>query len=346
MTNPSQSGSQANNPLPQTEAEAEICFATYRSLDPYPDIDPALLNSADIYDYVAATGMIWPFDPEKLKSASYEVKLLGKCVYCDGEGEYVRDIQNNQPFILKANSIAFVTLEPTFRLPDYIALRFNLKITNVYRGLLLGTGPLVDPGFVGKLSLPLHNLTSNDYKFMGGEPLIWMEFTKLSSHSQWNPSSGQASSIFSKAKYKEFRNQPCDVEGYLRKADSQRKIRSSIPNVIQDAQNSAKKSAISAEEAAEKAKSIEFRVTWGSLIAIVVSIIAVLAANWSIGKLFLDTYDYVSKARTEYDDKTKRIESLEKDVQALNKKIKDLENSAKGAAKKPAIPQVSPTPKP
>ncbi len=28
----------------------------------------------------------------------------------------------------------------------------------VYKGLLLGTGPIVDPGFVGKLYIPLHKL--------------------------------------------------------------------------------------------------------------------------------------------------------------------------------------------
>src|SRR5256885_14069412 len=72
-----------------------------------------------------------------------------------------------------------------FRFPDYIAARFNLKIPNVYRGLLLGTGPLVDPGWSGRLSFPLHNLTTNDYEFPGGEEIIWMEFTKLSENDRW-----------------------------------------------------------------------------------------------------------------------------------------------------------------
>ncbi|MDZ8091094.1 MAG: hypothetical protein RMZ42_04015 [Nostoc sp. DedQUE05] len=163
MTNPSQTNLQNNNPFAQTEAEAEDRFKIYRSLDPFDDIEPALLNSAHIYDYVAATGMIYPFDPENLKSASYEVKVLGECVYWDEEGQkVVQNIKEGDQFFLRPNSIAFVTLEPMFRLPDYIALRFNLKIKNVYRGLLLGTGPLVDPGFVGRLSLPLHNLTTNE----------------------------------------------------------------------------------------------------------------------------------------------------------------------------------------
>ena len=55
----------------------------FRDTDPFKTIPAALLNSADIYDYVRATSMIWPFNNdekvlrEKLKGASYEVDFLG-----------------------------------------------------------------------------------------------------------------------------------------------------------------------------------------------------------------------------------------------------------------------------
>jgi hypothetical protein len=52
---------------------------------------------------------------------------------------------------------------------------------------LLGTGPLVDPGFHGKLLVPLHNLTSDEYTIRGDEGLIWMEFTKTSHLSKCAP---------------------------------------------------------------------------------------------------------------------------------------------------------------
>ena len=45
--------------------------------------------------------------------------------------------KDGDEFTLEANSIAFVQVEPVFRLPDYIALRFNLKITHVHRGILI-----------------------------------------------------------------------------------------------------------------------------------------------------------------------------------------------------------------
>ena len=155
---------------PKDDKVAEKRFQAFSSKDPYPQIAPALLNSADILKYVISTGMIYPFDYSKLEGASYDVKLAGKVVYWDEKGnKIVKNIVENpikedevQDFILQKNSIAFVTLEPIFRIPDYIALRFNLKISHIYKGLLLGTGPLVDPGFVGRLSIPLHNLTANN----------------------------------------------------------------------------------------------------------------------------------------------------------------------------------------
>jgi hypothetical protein len=52
-----------------------------------------------------------------------------------------------------------------------------------------------------------------------------MEFTKLSDNKRWKISSGQASVVVRKGEYKKFRNQPCDVEGYLHKADPHRSIR-------------------------------------------------------------------------------------------------------------------------
>src|SRR5438105_7634822 len=164
------------------ESEAAQRAAQFRAADPFPDIQPSLLNSADLADYVAATGMVYPFhyEADLLKPASYKVQIGGDYIYWDERNQMQADrIERDKVFVLKANSIAFVTLEPTFRLPLYIAARFNLRVANIYRGLLLGTGPLVDPRFEGRLSIPLHNLTTNDYTFRGGEGLIWMEFTKV-----------------------------------------------------------------------------------------------------------------------------------------------------------------------
>jgi deoxycytidine triphosphate deaminase len=129
--------------------------------------------------------MIHPFRAEKLKPASYEVAIRGEYLYYDANGDKITGtmLPSNHPqwnnatnptttFQLNGNSIAFVSLEPLFQLPDYIAIRFNLKVRHVYKGLLLGAGPLIDPGYVGKLNIPLHNLTAEDYDLGADEGLI------------------------------------------------------------------------------------------------------------------------------------------------------------------------------
>ena len=118
--------------LAQSDDEAKARFLIAKSTDPFPEIADALLNSADIYDYVRITGMLFPFHSDKIKSGSYEAAIRGHCIWWNEKGNRQEklltraDGENKDHFILKANSIAFVQVEPSFRLPDYLALRFNL----------------------------------------------------------------------------------------------------------------------------------------------------------------------------------------------------------------------------
>src|SRR3984957_8874012 len=233
-------------------------------VDPFRSVPCALLSSAEIYDYALITGMLHPFYPEALKSASYEAHIGGQCVWWDQNGErHEETIIRGDRCILPANSIKFVQVEPKFRLPDYIAVRFNLRITHVHRGLLLGTGPLVDPGFPGKLLIPLHNLTSSDYDLNTREALIWIEFTKTTFG--FKPTEAIAS------RKRHFVPFPPDKQGltadqYLRKANGGYPIRSSIPAVIEEGRVASKRSAASAAAAATTATQIR---NWVSGIAFV-----------------------------------------------------------------------------
>jgi deoxycytidine triphosphate deaminase len=224
--------------------EAESKYNQYKSLDPFPGDAPALLNSADIIDYVAATGMLFPFYPDKdnLKASSYRISLLGKFVYWDREGErHWGSIDRGQKFFVEPNSIAFLTVEPFIRLPAYIAARFNLTVNHVYRGLLLGTGPMIDPGFVGRLSIPLHNFTTNTYTFEGGEHLISMEFTKVSPNAAWTDMLNNQERQGVYQQYPSSEKKSWEVDDYLLDADRHRPIISSIPKAIHDAGEAAKK---------------------------------------------------------------------------------------------------------
>ena len=153
--------------------------------DPLKHIPPALLNSADIQAYQKACRLIQGevFDPssDRLKAASYKILCKGDVFWGEHDKPSERcRIEDGRDFDVPQNGLVFIAPDVEFCLPRYIAARFNLTIGLVHQGLLLGTGPLVDPGFEGRLLIPLHNLTKRAVKLKANSGLIWMEFTKLS----------------------------------------------------------------------------------------------------------------------------------------------------------------------
>ena len=163
--------------------------------DPLPDIEPALLNSLDIRRYVDLGCLLEgeSFDRQRLKPASYEMRFLEDLYDWqekDGRlGKRCREVSKGDRVTLVKNSISYLWTEERLRLPEYIAARFNLRIREVHKGILLGTGPLIDPGFGGRIFVPLHNLTDTDYVLTGGDGIIWVEFTKVSRNEYWLPNS-------------------------------------------------------------------------------------------------------------------------------------------------------------
>lgn len=315
----------------KTESEAEARHNKYGKVDPYPLIASALLNSADIAAYVKATALIYPFYEERLKGASYDVTIKGSVVYwkfTDSgkvEKKTIQIEKKGDCFDLEPNSIAFVTLEPMFRIPTYLALRFNLKITHIYKGLLLGTGPLVDPGFSGKLSIPLHNLTSNTYRFLYGEELITMEFTKLSPNVAWIQDSELINSHDERYVENIIKSNRT-VDEYIAKAlekDRLDKVISSIPDAVEDC----KKEVRSANKAVKKMQRV-------SLAQAAISVIAVCGLVFSAVTLSLnainkanDRYDSLYKEymdmKTTYESK---IDSLQDDIEQLTNEVNKLQD--------------------
>jgi deoxycytidine triphosphate deaminase len=225
-----------------SEAEASARAAKFLAHDPFPSIPLSLLSSAEIHDYVRVTGLLHPFNSSGLKSASYEAHIGGEFIRWDEKGNRVAgELKKGSRCILPANSLTFVQVEPYLRIPNYIALRFALRNTHLHRGLLSGTGLLVDPGFSGKLLIPLHNLTATDYDLDTAQPLIWMEFTKTTF--QAKPAESEASPT------RHFIGFPptelnLSADTYLRKANAGNPIRSVIPAAMTNAQASARAAAL------------------------------------------------------------------------------------------------------
>jgi deoxycytidine triphosphate deaminase len=323
--------------VPKSDEEALARFRQFEHHDPLPDVPAALLNAGDIFDYARITGMIWPFEKDeqrlkqKLKSASYEIDFLGDIYFADENGRQTRiEIKHDTPFILPKNSIAFVFLATQFRLPDYIALRFNLKITHVHRGLLLGTGPLIDPGFAGRLLIPLHNLTSKDYTLTGGDGLIWVEFTKLSPNSHWNTDARKST-----RDYEHFPPSKRNLERqrYFNRASSGIPAISSIPGEVRISRDSAER----ARDAAEKAQTYTRNLTIGGAIILFVSLVAMLVPTWdlisSANKNVADANNTVRNLREEQISLEKRIEALQSELRSLRESQVPSSSSAPTNAK-------------
>lgn len=319
----------ADTSFASSDEEARIRFMRWKATDPFPDIDAALLNSADILAYVKATSLIYPFDEERLSGASYDVKIEGDVIYYDEASESMISIplyEEGDSFDLRPNSIAFVTLQPMFRIPDYLALRFNLKISHIYKGLLLGTGPLVDPGFSGRLSIPLHNLTKNTYHFVKGDELITMEFTKMSTNQLWNHSAtprGHGEN-YKPNNIKAGRT----VKEYIHKAlkkDRLVSVVSSIPAAMQESKSEIKKATEAVQAAKDAADRIETRASWQAGISVVaVCALVISVAGFSITALNKanDRYDALlaeyAAMKEEYSDK---MDELENQIASLENTI-------------------------
>ena len=291
------------------DADAAERFDRYKFRDPFPKIPAALLNSADIYDYVRTTGMIYPFDSTKLKPASYEASVGETCIYWDKNGKKKSiDLGKEDSFILEKNSIAFVTTREKFRLPDYMAIRFNLTITNVHRGLLLGTGPLVDPGFEGHILIPLHNLTTNPYKFNYKEKLIWLEFTKISPNEI--PGTGDGSREPRSGRYVPFPISKKDKKPYEYLRESE--IRSSIPDEIGKAKESAERS--------------QRLVTAGTIVGLLTLIVG-------IGGMYLDVRDITGDIKENQGATGQRVDGLQDRIDELKDTIESKEEQLKAMEK-------------
>ena len=322
--------------LPSCDNEAKRRYEQFLSKDPYPEIEAALLNSADIFQYVAKTGMIYPFDSDKLQGASYEVAIRGTVIWWDEEKkeEHIEQlVKPGDSFKLEPNSIAFVTLEPMFRIPDYIALRFNLKIVHVYKGLLLGTGPLVDPGFVGRLSIPLHNLTSNTYIFRAGDGMIQMEFTKLSRNNVWLTNKNNFSGLYKRKWIRPGRT----LKEYIVRAlegSGNTIVKSSIPNELSKIKDESKNIKDDFKDFKDDVDKRVNRAQWIN-VAIVVSVMVYACTTiYQLGTANSVKKEQIYELQKQYEQLMKEYndtkDSLNDTITELEKKLEQIQNDIGG----------------
>lgn len=153
-----------------------------------PNTSPSrkgLLLSNEIEGFCKVGLLVENHKPEMIRPASYTLTIGPD--YVDSEGK-IRKMEDEQPyFYMEPNSIVYVSSAETLNLPFYIVARFNLRVKWVYKGILLGTGPQVDPGFKGNLSCPLFNLTNRAVRIKLGEMFATIDFERTSDFCENKP---------------------------------------------------------------------------------------------------------------------------------------------------------------
>ncbi len=318
-------------------------IARFRSVDPYPEIPAALLSSEHIKAYVRQTAMVHKFDHQtrgKLKAASYEINPGKKFIYWDPSSKLkvVQPVGKDKPLILPANSITFAQLESDFALPDYIAVRFNLRIQHVHRGILLGTGPLIDPGFKGEMLIPLHNLTSDEYVIKPNEGLIWVEFTKTTHGAVKTPPGRKpiTDTFNATEEPKKIRN----VVTYFEKANRNNPIQSSLHSAVEEVRTKVK----TAERAARLANAAVTTVTSVGFIAVLAAAIgtwsffeSIKNSHLTVSAQAIDANKAASDAKAETkvaaSDAKRAIEDAKNSTDQVSSLVKKLDEANERIAK-------------
>jgi deoxycytidine triphosphate deaminase len=149
----------------------------WRYEDPHSDDRGSLLSNR-IHQFCSEAGLLISegYTEKNLRPASYTLTIGDN--FIDSEGNERHLTEENDSFVFHKNSIIFVSTKEKLDLPYYILARFNLRVNWVYDGVLLGTGPQVDPGFRGSLSCPLYNLTNVDLTIKRRDPFATIDFEK------------------------------------------------------------------------------------------------------------------------------------------------------------------------
>src|SRR5882724_11985172 len=95
------------NIIKVSDEDADKKYEEFKNVDPFTNIPCALLNSADIINYVEKVALINPFcvSEESLKPASCSIRIEGKYIYWESKEKMVAGSLDKEDdfFILKRN---------------------------------------------------------------------------------------------------------------------------------------------------------------------------------------------------------------------------------------------------
>ncbi len=119
--------------------------------------------------------LIKPLDTESLKSASYLLHLGRECHM--GEKDYNLSDENPK-LVIPPHGLALVSTLEELNIPAFLIGRWNLRVSEVYEGLLWVGGAQVDPGYEGHLFCPLYNLSTRPVELKFRDAIFAIDFVR------------------------------------------------------------------------------------------------------------------------------------------------------------------------
>jgi dCTP deaminase len=123
---------------------------------------------------------ISPYDDKMLQPASYDLKVGEDAATVPDSGDSMINLRDEGLMVIKPYTPAVVWTLETLRLPLDITGRFGLKSGLSRRGVYASVGPQIDPGFHGRLSVTLFNLTPSSVALNFEERFLTVELHRMS----------------------------------------------------------------------------------------------------------------------------------------------------------------------
>ena len=145
--------------------------------DCFPDEHGVLLSDRIEY-YVRKHRIIEPFDEGCLEPAGYKMRI-GDHYY---RGVIKEDLADGDRLIIDPYEVVVIETAERVCIPRFMIARWNIKVKLAYKGLLWVGAAQVDPGYVGHLSCPIYNLSTNPVQLRKGEALALIDFVKTTKY--------------------------------------------------------------------------------------------------------------------------------------------------------------------
>ena len=121
---------------------------------------------------------IEPFVADQIQPASYDLRIGPVAALASSHGKV--DVREKGFLEMAPGDFAIVVSEETLTLDNRHTGRFSLRNKWAYRGLIANTDPQIGPGFTGRLSVGLTNLTDKSIALSHLDDFLQVEFHRLS----------------------------------------------------------------------------------------------------------------------------------------------------------------------